>query len=171
MSFWTGKGPRSALQEYDDLVAKEKREIERKKPSPKVVVFCGSSRFVDIMAVVAWLVEREEGAITLGLHLLPAWYRSPDGSLPPDHLAEREGCAAAMDELHLRKIDLADEIFVVDVCGYIGESTAKEMAYAINRGKPIRRFSSDPIGRKVWEMATERKRPAAWVAKDKMGRP
>lgn len=52
---------------------------------PKVIVLCGSSRFVDIMAVTAWLLEKEEGAITMGLHLLPEWY-SEDPI--PDHLAE-----------------------------------------------------------------------------------
>lgn len=38
---------------------------------PKIVTLCGSSRFVGIMAVCAWLIERDEGAITMGLHLLP----------------------------------------------------------------------------------------------------
>lgn len=40
----------------------------------KVITICGSSRFVDVMAVCAWLLERDERAITLGLHLLPRWY-------------------------------------------------------------------------------------------------
>ncbi len=89
---------------------------------PKVVVICGSSRFVDIMAVCEWIIERDELAITMGLNLLPWWYDDI-----PDHLAEHERCAEQMDELHLRKIDLAGEIFVVDagVDGkpYIGENT------------------------------------------------
>ena len=78
---------------------------------PKVVVLCGSSRFVDIMAVCAWIIERDEGAISMGLHLLPGWYSMEN---IPDHLAEHEGVADAMDELHLIKIDLSDEVFVVD---------------------------------------------------------
>ena len=48
-----------------------------------------------------------------------------------------------MDELHLRKIDLADEIFVVDWGGYIGESTSKEIEYAKKNEIHIRYFSSD----------------------------
>jgi hypothetical protein len=39
---------------------------------PKIVVLCGSSKFVDIMAVCAWLIERDEQAMTMGLHLLPS---------------------------------------------------------------------------------------------------
>lgn len=115
-------------------------------PTPKVVVICGSSRFVDIMAVCAWLIERDEKAIAMALHLLPIWY-APD--LPDDHLAEHEGVAVAMDELHLRKIDLATEIFVVNRGDYIGSSTQREIEYAISHGKTVRWYTHDPIGREV----------------------
>ena len=121
---------------------------------PKVVVLCGSSRFVDIMAVCAWIIERDEGAISMGLHLLPGWYSMEN---IPDHLAEHEGVADAMDELHLRKIDLADEVFVVDSGGYIGDSTFSEIHYARSFGKPIRTYSSDPIGEKVRELLASAK--------------
>jgi len=113
---------------------------------PKVVVLCGSSRFVDIMAVCAWLIERDEMAITMGLHLLPDWY-SIDPI--PDHLAEHEGVANQMDQLHLQKIDLADEVFVVNCNDYIGSSTMKEIDYARNAGKNIRWYTHDEIGGKV----------------------
>jgi len=43
-----------------------------------------------------------------------------------------------LDELHLRKIDLADEMFVLNVGGYIGESTGNELAYALAMKKPVR---------------------------------
>lgn len=43
-----------------------------------------------------------------------------------------------LDLIHLKKIDLADEIFVINVGGYIGSSTAKEIAYAKSKGKGIR---------------------------------
>jgi hypothetical protein len=99
------------------------------------------------MAVCGWYLERDEGVIAMGLHLLPWWYPAA----PVDHLAEHEGCAERMDELHLRKIDLADEIFVVDIGGYVGESTSRELEYAESRGLPIRRFTRDPIGEKVFE--------------------
>jgi len=119
---------------------------------PKIIVLCGSSRFVGEMAICAWFLERDEGAIAMGLHLLPWWY--PD--CPSDHLAEHEGVAQAMDELHLRKIDLAaryeGEIFVVNVGHYIGDSTANEVAYAASLGVPIRWYMDDPIGRQVEEI-------------------
>jgi len=120
---------------------------------PKIVVMCGSSKFVDIMAVAEWLIERDELAITMGLNLLPTWY--PD--CPPDHLAEHEGCDKEMDELHLRKIDLADEIFVVDWEGYIGDSTRNEINYATEKGVEIRYFSRDIIGQNVLALIANRK--------------
>ena len=49
-----------------------------------------------------------------------------------------EGTKAMLDDMHLRKIDLADEIFVINVDGYIGESTRREIAYDKQTGKPVR---------------------------------
>lgn len=114
---------------------------------PKVTVLCGSSKFVDIMAVCSWLIERDEHAIVMTLHLLPWWYENVENI--PDHLAEHEGVADQMDELHLRKIDLCDEIFVVNHRDYIGESTTREIEYAQKNNKPIRWFTHDPVGEEV----------------------
>ena len=110
----------------------------------KIVTLCGSSKFCDIMAVCAWLIEKEEHAITLGLHLLPRWYTKVES-----HIAEFEGVASAMDELHRRKIDISEEIFVVNYQDYIGQSTQQEILYAQEKGKVIRWFSNDPIGNNV----------------------
>ena len=112
----------------------------------KIVCLCGSSKFVDIMAVCAWFIERDEKAITMGLHLLPVWYSTTP---IPDHLAEAEGCAVDMDALHLRKIEIAQEVFVVNYDHYIGESTKKEVHYAQAFMKKIRWFTNDPVGTKV----------------------
>ncbi len=107
----------------------------------KTITISGSSRFCDIMAVCGWLLERDEEAIVLGLHLLPSWYTKAY-----HHAAEAEGVANHMDTLHLKKIDMSDEVFVVNFDGYIGESTRNEIKYAENLGKPIRWFEDDPIG-------------------------
>ena len=42
-----------------------------------------------------------------------------------------------LDDMHKRKIDMADEIFVINVNGYIGESTKSEIDYAENIGKVV----------------------------------
>ncbi len=127
---------------------------------PKIVVLCGSSRFVDVMAVCAWLIERDEKAIAMGLHLLPEWYCKNN---IPDHLAEHEGVASQMDELHLRKIDLAKEIFVVNCQHYVGESTKREVEYALSKNKNIRWFTDDYIGEKVQEIIQGYLRTAACI--------
>ncbi len=103
---------------------------------PKVYCISGSSRFCSEMAVFMWDLEKR-GVIALGLHLLPGWYT---GNV--DHQAEAEGVAAEMDELHLRKIDMADVVFIFNQDGYIGESTAKEIEYAIATGKEIKYLES-----------------------------
>lgn len=123
----------------------------RGRMAVKKVCLCGSSRFVDIMAVCGWLIERDERAVTMGLHLLPGWY--PD--CPDHHLAEHEGCADEQDALHLKKISLADEIFVVNFEYYVGDSTKRDFEYAKSLGKPIRWFTSDDIGVRVMRMINE----------------
>ncbi len=50
---------------------------------------------------------------------------------------------AVLDALHLRKIDLADRVLVVNPGGYIGESTRREIAYARAGGKPV--SFTDPV--------------------------
>ena len=114
---------------------------------PKIITICGSSRFIDLMAVCGWLLEKDEGAIVLNLHLLPLWYTREE-----HHIAEVEGVAAQMDALHIQKIDMSDEIFVVNVGHYVGDSTAHEVDHALyNKKIPVRGFTQDPIGEKVMD--------------------
>ena len=42
-----------------------------------------------------------------------------------------------LDEMHKQKMDMSDEIYVINVCGYIGESTKSEIEYAKEKGKRI----------------------------------
>ena len=53
-----------------------------------------------------------------------------------------EGTKEMLDDMHKRKIDMADEIFVVNVGGYIGNSTRSEIEYAQSKGLPIRYLES-----------------------------
>lgn len=48
-----------------------------------------------------------------------------------------------LDALHLRKIDLADRVLIVNPGGYVGESTSREIAYARAVGKPV--SFTDPV--------------------------
>jgi hypothetical protein len=99
---------------------------------PKIICLCGSSRFVAEMAVLAWTLERDEDVIVLSLHFLPAWYTQQE-----DHQAEFEEVEDKMNALHLKKIDLADEVMIINIGGYIGRDTKREIRYAQKHGKPV----------------------------------
>ncbi|MFF3967927.1 hypothetical protein ACFYZI_41025 [Streptomyces griseorubiginosus] len=99
---------------------------------PPIVALCGSTRFWDQLAE-ANLDETAAGRIVLapGCNMKqphPLW-EDPDRA---DQLKQQ------LDELHRRKIDLADEVLIVNPGGYIGDSTRSEIAYARSLGKPIR---------------------------------
>jgi hypothetical protein len=57
-----------------------------------------------------------------------------------DHGGEALGpeVVELLDELHKRKIDLADQVLVINVGGYVGDSTKSEIRYAFRHGKPVR---------------------------------
>lgn len=101
---------------------------------PTIVCLCGSTRFGDTFRK-AQLKETLAGKIVLSIG---CDMRSDDEVF--GHLAEEEKAEikAKLDELHLRKIDLADEVLILNVGGYIGESTRNELLYAKEKGKRIR---------------------------------
>jgi len=101
---------------------------------PRIVCLCGSTRFSEAYQQ-ANLAETLAGRIvlTIGCDMRSDAHLFADHS--PEELAEIK---ARLDWLHLRKIDLADEILVLNVGGYAGESTRREIAYARETGKTIR---------------------------------
>lgn len=105
---------------------------------PEIVCLCGSTRFADQHAIKRWELERDGKAICVMINYLPSWYAHEQGwDDGNDHFGEQSGKKEILDELHFRKIDLADRVFVLNVDGYIGESTANEIAYAEKTGKLI----------------------------------
>jgi hypothetical protein len=99
------------------------------------------------MAIMAWEFEKQ-GWISLGLHLLPHDYCVQKGYLPDEnghihHIGEQEGVEEIMDTLHFKKIEMADLVYIIDIDGYIGDSTAREIAYAEHLGKKIVYHSHD----------------------------
>ena len=93
----------------------------------KVITLCGSTRFKDeFMEAQKRLTLEGNVVISVGLF----------GHSGDDEVWS-EGVKDMLDRQHLAKIDLADEIFVVNVGGYIGDSTRREIAYAEYKGKTI----------------------------------
>lgn len=100
----------------------------------KVITLCGSTKFKDEYTRVNF-------ALTMQGHMVfsVGWFSHADADIYTPTLEEKE----ALDDLHKRKIMLSDEIFVIDVNGYIGESTRGEIAYARTLNLPVRFFSEE----------------------------
>lgn len=93
----------------------------------KVITLCGSTRFKnEFLEAQKRLTLEGNVVITVGLF-----------GHSGDDVVWTEGVKDMLDRQHLAKIDLADEIFVINVGGYIGDSTRREIAYAEFKGKTI----------------------------------
>jgi hypothetical protein len=93
----------------------------------KVITLCGSTRFKDEF-IEAQKRLTLEGNIVISVGLF--------GHSGDDEVWT-ENTKPMLDEMHFRKIDMADEIFVINVGGYIGSSTKNEIEYAISKKKPV----------------------------------
>lgn len=107
--------------------------------APTVVCLCGSTRFKDEF-VAANLRETLAGRIVLTIGCDMRTDHQLFGHLSAEEFVETK---RKLDELHKRKIDLADEILVLNVGGYIGDSTRSEITYAANHGKRLRWLEPD----------------------------
>jgi hypothetical protein len=99
---------------------------------PKIVCLCGSTRFKKEFEEANFNETVRNGRIVLSV----GCYTHADKRCLT--VLDKE----ILDELHKRKIDLADEVLVLNVGGYIGESTKNEIEYAESQGKPIRYLES-----------------------------
>lgn len=98
--------------------------MEPKKPT--VVCIIGSSRFKD-----HHLGHAQRFTLAGKIVLVAGFFHHVD-RYPITDAQKKQ-----IDELCLRKIDLADEVYVVNINGYIGESTSGAIEYAKELGKPV----------------------------------
>ncbi len=92
-----------------------------------VITLCGSTKFKDDFI-------REQKRLTLEGNIVISvglFGHSGDDEVWTDNVKEM------LDDMHKRKIDMADEIFVINKGGYIGSSTKSEIEYATNTGKKV----------------------------------
>lgn len=115
-------------------IRNKKRFLRKIKMKPKIICLCGSTRFTEQMLIKQWELTKQ-GFIVLSWCALPDSYFKGDDK---HHIGDQEGVKEIVDEVHFRKIDLADEVFILNVDGYIGESTQNELDYAKKEGKIIR---------------------------------
>ena len=110
------------------------RELFAMQGNYKVITLCGSTRFKDeFMEAQKRLTLEGNIVISVGLfgHSgdIEVWENMDEGTLTKTK--------DMLDDMHKRKIDMADEIFVINVGGYIGSSTRSEIDYAVAVGKPV----------------------------------
>lgn len=93
----------------------------------RVITLCGSTRFKE-QFLEAQKRLTLEGNIVISVGLF---------GHSGDNEVWKEGMKEMLDSMHKRKIDMADAIYVINVGGYIGESTRSEIDYASKHGKEI----------------------------------
>lgn len=103
----------------------------------KVITLCGSTRFKEqFMEAQKRLTLEGNIVISVGLYGhagdQEVWDGMDEGTLSKTK--------EMLDDMHKRKIDMADEIYVINVGGYIGDSTRSEIQYAEEHGKPVRYY-------------------------------
>ena len=101
----------------------------------KIITLCGSTRFKDeFLEAQKRLTLEGNIVITVGLFGHSGddevWENMDEGTLTKTK--------KMLDDMHKRKIDMADEIFVINIGDYIGDSTRSKINYAIERGKKVR---------------------------------
>lgn len=101
----------------------------------KVITLCGSTRFKE-QFIEAQKRLTLQGCIVISVGLFghsgdtEVWDNMDEGELTKTK--------EMLDDMHKRKIDMADEIYVINVGGYIGSSTRNEIEYAKRTGKAVR---------------------------------
>lgn len=99
-----------------------------------VITLCGSTRFKNEF-MIAQKQLTLEGNIVISVGLFghsgdkEVWENMDEGTLTKTK--------EMLDDIHKRKIDMADSIFVINVGGYIGDSTKSEIEYALRNGKDV----------------------------------
>ena len=92
-----------------------------------VITLCGSTRFKE-QFLEAQKRLTLEGTIVISVGLF---------GHSGDEEVWKEGTKEMLDDMHKRKIDMADAIYVINVGGYIGSSTRSEIEYAKKQGKQV----------------------------------
>lgn len=150
MRFWMGERPYAEVKVAHEMITaivpladlavvtpatEDCRRIwENVGERPTVVCLCGSTRFWREFQRAS-LAETLAGRIVLSIGAASGTDDEHFGNLPPEEYARIK---AELDQLHLRKVEMADEVLILNVGGYIGESTARELAHAFGLGKRIR---------------------------------
>ena len=126
------------LQDDPDFITL-RRAAEAQYNRPRIICLCGSTRFYD-----AWQQANFDLTVAGNIVLSVGFYPHAADKAHAAHVGITPEQKVALDVLHKHKIDLADEVLVLNVGGYIGESTNSEIEHALRTGKPVKYL--EPVG-------------------------
>lgn len=130
----------SYWNDFQESIEYLEEVVKKYAARPRIVCLCGSTRFWRTFQE-AGLQETLAGRIVLSIGAASGTDDDHFGNLPKE---EYEAVKEMLDQLHFRKIELADEVLILNLDGYVGPSTSRELAYARKLGKVVR----------FWEEAT-----------------
>lgn len=125
---------RTALEALDEVIRLRGRGTEIFAGDYKRVTLCGSARFAEAYQTWHARLMVDEAAMVFTAPNLAAYDELPDQA------------KADIDLIWFAMIEISHEVFVLDVDGYIGDSTAEEIAFAKERGVPVRFLSEEELG-------------------------
>jgi hypothetical protein len=119
----------------------DQQALQSAEGEAKVITLCGSTKFeAEFAEVNQRLTMQGCVVISLGMFSLP--------DLPDyDWTVDSSDLKGRLASVHFQKIRMADEVYIVDPGGYVGESTRREVAYAESLGKPVRYLSRERLVR------------------------
>jgi hypothetical protein len=143
MSGRPGSGTDSSCPSPIMNLMEDQQTPESAEREAKVITLCGSIKFEAEFAEVNRRLTME-GCVVISLGMF---------SLPDqpgyDWTAASSDLKGRLAGVHFRKIRMADEVYIVDPGGYVGESTRREIAYAESLGKPVRYLSRERADRGI----------------------
>jgi hypothetical protein len=114
-----------------------------------IITLCGSTKFTEEMLVKQWELTKA-GHVVLTWCVLPQSYIEKEiGNKDIAHIGDQEGVKEAIDAVHKKKIDLSDEVLVINIGDYVGESTKSEILHALKGGKTVKYLY--PHEKRDWE--------------------
>ncbi len=100
----------------------------------KIITLCGSTKFKNEFRKVEAILALE-GNIVLSLNFFEQ----------SDNILLTKEQFSVLEKVHQRKLEMCDEVFVIDVNNYIGESTKNEIIFAQENNKPIRYYTKEQL--------------------------
>lgn len=108
----------------------------------KVITLCGSTKFKE-----QFMEAQKELTLNGFIVISPCIFKHSEDDIEVIEVFDKwdNKIMTTLEDMHKQRIDMADEIFVINYKGYIGDSTKSEIEYAMKQGKGIRYMYPDEL--------------------------